>query len=79
MPDEWRAFFYLLAHSGMRVGEALGLRWRNVHLGDDRFLGVVEQGYRGERKEPKWGSKGDVPLSPDMASWLGELRPENAA
>src|SRR5262245_16659230 len=33
LPEHWRLFFVLLAHSGMRVGEALGLTWRNVHRG----------------------------------------------
>src|SRR5438067_1761256 len=70
MPEAWRAFFSLLAHSGVRVGELLGLTWANVHLGDDPHLSIVEQVYRGERTGPKWGSVGKVPLSPGMAAWL---------
>ena len=77
MPETWRAFFSLLAHSGVRVGELLGLTWANVHLGDDPHLSIVEQVYRGERKGPKWGSVGKVPLSPGMAAWLSELRSED--
>jgi integrase len=78
MPEAWRAFFSLLAHTGVRVGELLGLVWGNVHLGDDPHLVVAEQVYKGERKEPKWGSVGKVKLSPGMAALLSELRPEDA-
>lgn len=75
MPDEWAAFFWLIAHTGVRIGELLGLTWRNVHLGDDPHIEIVEQVYRGQRKAPKWGSTGKVPLSAGMAAWLTELRP----
>ena len=63
----------------MRVGELLGLTWGNVHLGDDPHLIVAEQVYRGERKEPKWGSVGKVKLSPGMATVLTGLRPDDAS
>jgi integrase len=80
VPESWRAFFFTLAQTGMRVGEALGLTWGNVHLGDDPFIMVVEQVYRGERKRLKTeGSTGKVPLSPFIASWLSELRPRDVA
>lgn len=63
--------------TGLRVSEALGLTWGNVHLGDDPHLMVVEQVRRGKRKRLKTdASMARVPLSPTMASWLGELRPE---
>jgi integrase len=79
-PERWRAFFLLLAQTGVRVGEALGLTWGNVHLGDDPHIMVAEQVHRGRRKKLKTdASKAPVPLSAAMASWLTELRPENAA
>jgi integrase len=69
----------LLVQSGLRVGEALGLTWANVHLGDDAHLMIVEQVRRGRRKRLKTeASQARVPLSPTMAAWLGELRPEGA-
>jgi integrase len=41
---------------------------------------VAEQVYKGQRKRLKTdASMARVPLSPAMASWLAELRPENLA
>jgi integrase len=78
MTEEWRAFFMLLAQTGVRIGELLGLRWENVHLGDDPHILVAEQVYRGRRKKLKTdASVARVPLSSLMASWLMELRPKD--
>jgi integrase len=80
MSGQWRAFFFTLAQTGVRVGELLGLTWAHVHLGDDPHIVVAEQVYRGERKRLKTGSsKGKVPLSPFIAAWLTDLRPEDVA
>jgi len=80
MPEEWRAFFTLLAQTGVRIGELFGLTWGNVHLGDDAHIMVAEQVYRGERKRLKTdASAARVPVSATMASWLAQLRPENPA
>jgi integrase len=77
MPEEGRAFFTLLAQTGVRIGELLGLMWGNVCLGDDAHIMVAEQVYRGERKKLKTdASLARVPLSSTMASWLVQLRPE---
>jgi integrase len=79
MPEPWRAFFALLAQTGLRIGELLGLTWEHVHLGDDAHIMVAEQVYRGQRKKLKTeASMARVPLSATMASWLSALRPENA-
>ena len=78
MEPRWRPFFQLLAESGLRVGEALGLRWQAVHLGDDPHLYVVEQVYRGERKRLKTeGSERTLPLSSGMARTLTELKADS--
>jgi integrase len=75
-PDRWQAFFLLLAQTRLRVGEALGLTWANVHLGDDPHIRVSEQIYRGRRKRLKTeASAGRIPLSPTMAASLAQLRP----
>jgi integrase len=80
LEDGWQAFFLLLVQSGCRVGELLGLTWQHVHLGDDPYILIAEQVYKGERKKLKTdASMAKVPLSATMASWLAELRPENAA
>lgn len=76
LPEEWRAFFMLQAQCGLRISEQLGLTWGHVHLGDDPHLVIVEQFRRGKRKQLKTEtSKGEVPLSSGMASWLSKLRP----
>lgn len=80
MPESWRAFFTLLAQTGVRISELLGLNWENVHLGDDPHILVTEQVYRGQRKKLKTNaSRARVPLSPTMAAWLAALRPANVA
>lgn len=80
MDEPWRAFFALLAQTGLRIGELFGLTWEHVHLGDDPHIMVAEQVYRGRRKRLKTdASMARVPLSPSMASWLAELRPESPA
>ncbi|MGH2744507.1 MAG: site-specific integrase, partial [Thermoleophilaceae bacterium] len=78
MPERWRAFFTMLAQTGVRIGELLGLTWRHVHLGDDPHIMVAEQVYRGRRKQLKTeASMARVPLAPTMAAWLASLRPED--
>jgi integrase len=79
MDEQWRAAFTLLAQSGLRIGELLGLTWGNVHLGDDPHVMVAEQIYRGKRKKLKTdASAARVPLSSSMAAWLTSLRPADA-
>ena len=71
----WRRFFELLAMSGLRVGEALGLTWQHVHLGDDAHIAVVEQVYLGKRKRLKTdGSERTIPLSSGMAQALTDWK-----
>jgi len=80
MPERWQAFFLMLVQTGVRVGELLGLTWAHVHLGDEPHILVAEQISRGRRKQLKTdASMARVPLSPTMASWLAELRPEEVA
>jgi integrase len=73
---EWRLLFALLAHTGVRIGEGLGLRWQHVHLGDDPHVDVREQVYRGERRHRPKSHHGvrSIPLSPDMAVALDRRR-----
>jgi integrase len=79
LEERWQAFFLLLVQSGCRVGELLGLTWQSVHLGDDPYILIADQIYKGERKRLKTdASMAKVPLSATMASWLAELRPESA-
>ncbi len=75
LPSEWTVFFILLAHTGLRVGEHLGLRWSSVHLGDDPHGVIAEQVYEGKRKNLKSpNAYRQIPLSPDVARVLVEWR-----
>jgi integrase len=79
MPEQWRVFFSLLAESGCRVSELLGLRWENVHLGDDPTILVCEQWKDGKYKRLKTeSSPARLPLSLQMAQWLVQVKPEDA-
>jgi integrase len=35
-PDEWRLFFEFLAHTGLRIGEAVALTWADLDFGKRR-------------------------------------------
>lgn len=72
VPGDWRLFFEFLAVTGLRISEAVGLRWEHLVLtGDQRRVKVREQFYKGRRKKLKSKSgKRDVPLSPLMADLL---------
>ena len=74
IPAEWQLFFEVLAHSGLRISEAIGLRWKGVDFGNQR-LRIRWQIYKGEGKRPKseYGVR-DVPLSHRMTQRLWEVR-----
>lgn len=52
VPAEWRLFFELLAHTGLRIGEAVALKWDDIDLGNRR-LNVQRRRYRGRIDTPK--------------------------
>lgn len=76
--------FYLLLHSGLRRGEALALRWKNVDLGLASlgvlvYVSVVETAYKLDgtyvTKEPKTShSRRRIALSPSLALVLRQHR-----
>jgi integrase len=75
LPEKWRLFFELLAHSGLRISEAIALRWEHVDLGTRPRLRVEERVYRGRRGRTKSEkSEREVPLSEGLAERLRELR-----
>jgi integrase len=77
LPAQWRLSFELLSHSGLRIGELLGLTWGRVDLGDQPRISVVEQIYKGQRKRLKTdGSERRIPLSAGMAKALHEWKAE---
>lgn len=75
IPPRWRLFFEFLTHTGLRISEAIGLRWEHIELGDHPHIKVREQFYRGKRRKLKSGAgKREIPLSPRMAARLLILR-----
>ena len=75
--DDWRLFFEFLVHTGLRISEAIGLRWEHIDLGERPRVLVREQCYEGKRSRLKSRrGKRDVPLSAGMTE---RLRAERAA
>jgi len=81
--------FYLLLHTGLRRGEALALKWKNIDLGlaslgVSAYLSVVEAAYKLNGtyviKEPKTShSRRRVVLSPSLALVLRQHKAEQQA
>lgn len=79
LPQERRLLFELLAHTGLRISELLGLEWSDVELGAHPRLRVRRQFYRGTLKRLKTrNGRRDLPLSPGMARRLWATRPPRA-
>jgi integrase len=65
----------LLAHTGLRVSEAVGLTWRLVRLGTRPEVLVREQLCEGERRRlNSHHARRELPLPPVMAERLRALR-----
>jgi integrase len=81
VPDEWRLFFAFLAHTGLRIGEAVALTWADIDFGRRR-VNVRRRLYRGRLDAPKsrYGRRA-IPLSDSLSQALWRLRgtrPEDA-
>lgn len=74
VPSEWRLFFEFLAHTGLRIGEAVALTWGDVDFGSRR-VNVRRRLYRGRFDSPKsrYGRRA-VPLSNGVAQALWRSR-----
>lgn len=73
-PDDWRLFVAFVAHTGVRIGEAVAVRWGDVDFGNRR-LRVERRWYRGTFALPKsrYGRR-TIPLTPGMTSALWARR-----
>jgi integrase len=71
VPEDWRLLFEFLAHTGLRISEAIGLTWADVEFGAHPLLRVRRQDCRGEIGPLKSAkSRRDIPLSPGMTRRL---------
>jgi integrase len=79
VPERWRLLVELLAHTGLRIGEAVALQWGDIDLGQRR-LRVRRRIYRGSMAAPKsaYGRR-EVPLSPGLAQSLWQARKDARA
>ncbi|MSR07275.1 MAG: site-specific integrase [Gemmatimonadetes bacterium] len=67
LPDEWWPFFATLVYTGLRFGEAHGLRGADVKLKERRI--VVQEA---DRRVKSASSVRHVPIAEPLAQWLGE-------
>jgi integrase len=68
---KWTLFFEFLAHTGLRISEAIELRWRDLDLSLVPVLRVRRQLRDGEAVGPKTAAgRRTIPLAPGMADRL---------
>jgi integrase len=79
IPDGWRLFFEFLAQSGLRIGEAIELRWKDVDLGAGTVQ-VRRRFYLGNVAPPKtkYGRR-QLRLSDGLSRALWTLRKDTRA
>jgi integrase len=70
--DQDGAIFLTAAFTGLRMGELLALRWRDVDFAG-ATIRVRASYYNGQLTTPKSGKVRAVPLAPDVASALARL------
>ena len=80
VPADWHCFFTLLATTGLRISEAIGLEWRHLRLtGSDSCVMVRQRIVRGSVGPPKSKrSRRNVPLPHSLVLELSELRDSTA-
>ena len=76
LPFEWPQFFGFLAETGLRIGEAIELRFGDV---EGTWLNVDRRYYRGRVGLPKGRKKRRVPISTELAQGLWTRRKERHA
>lgn len=75
VPPRWVPFFSLLAETGLRISEVLGLEWSDFKLGKRPTVQVRRQFYRGELRVTKTSAgRRELPISAAAARWARENR-----
>lgn len=71
--DRHRAIFLplVLIYTGARISEAISLRYSDF---EDGYVSIERQCYRGEMKEPKYGSARRIPMHENLVGALREHR-----
>lgn len=70
--DQDAALFHTAAFAGLRMGELLALRWRDVDF-TRRTIHVRENWTQGETTTPKGGTERAVPMAEEVAERLARL------
>ncbi len=70
--EQDEAIYLTAAFTGMRMGELLALRWRDVDFAG-QTIRVRASYYLGQLTTPKSGKVRAVPMAPDVASALAQL------
>ncbi len=76
MPDDWRPLFWFLAATGLRISEAIALRWEDLQLSGATPRVTVRRALVKGRLGPPKSRHGrrDVPLPKDLAAVLSRTR-----
>jgi integrase len=69
--------FLLMARTGVRISEAIGLEWRDVNLAG-REITIARAVSRGAEGSPKSGHSRTVDMSEQLAAALVSIRPSEA-
>jgi integrase len=74
-PTEYKALFWTVGVLGLRLGELLGLRWRNIDINRGKIAigSTVWRGMAQERPKTE-ASEAELPLPPELAEVLGAHR-----
>lgn len=78
VPDEWKLFFTFMAQTGLRVSEAIAVRWSDIDLAK-KTLRVERRAYNGRFDAPKsrFGRRTvPIPTSLCQALWATRARIE---
>jgi len=81
MPDDLRRLLALLAYTGQRIGEVLGLRWEDVDY-ENKVIHIVRGVTHPDRNKPIVGkpktkaSQRDIPLIQPLLDAIGPIQKE---